>query len=235
MARTKMTRHQLKEQDEITTSLQRVTDFAFNRRRELIIGGATLLVVVLAVIGWSLYSSSRNTKAQIQLSQAIRVYDDTTKPDKERYEATIVEAQKTIDQYGSLSVGPIAQYYIGLSHEGLGDTAKAVENLQATVDRGDATIKGVAQFALAGIHKRHGDSPKAVAVYKELYDSGIYSKAAVAFELATLYEATEQPSQAVDYYQKLVAEFPESPFRQYADDALKRLGAPAPAPAQKPS
>ena len=236
MARTKMTRHQLKEQDEITTSLKRITEFAYSRKRELVIGGSTLLVAVLAVIGWSLYTSSRNAQGQIQLSQTIRIYDDTTKPDKERFEATIAEAQKTIDAYGSLPFGAIAQYYVGLSHEVLGDMAKAVENLQAAIDRGEPTIKGVAQFALAGIHKKHGDSPKAVALYKQLYDSGDYSKAAVAFELATLYEATEQPSQAVDYFQKLVSEFPQSPFRQYADDALKRLGAPAPpAPAQKPS
>jgi predicted negative regulator of RcsB-dependent stress response len=231
-----MTRHQLKEQDEITTSLQSFTKFASARKKELIIGGSALVVVVLAIIGWNLYSSNRNTKAQIQLSEAIKIFDDTKKPDKERYEATITEAQKTVDSYGSLPVGAIAQYYIGLSREGLGDTPKAVQSLQATIDRGDPTIKGVAQFALAGIHKKHGDTQKAIAVYKDLYDSGNYSKAAVAYELAAVYEATEQPNQARDYYQKILTEFPESPFRQSADDALKRLGVTVvPAPAQKPS
>jgi tetratricopeptide (TPR) repeat protein len=237
VARTKMTRHQLKEQDEITTSLQRVTELVYSRKKELIIGGSVLLVVIIAIVGWTLYASSRNTKAQIQLSQAVRIFDDTTKPDKARYEGTIAEAQKTLDAYGSLPVGAIAQYYIGMSQEGLGDTPKAVQTLQAAIDRSsDPTIKGVAQFGLAGLHKKHGETQKAIEVYKQLYDSGNYSKAAVAFELATLYEATDQPNQAVDYYQKLVSEFPESPFRQNADEALKRLGAPAvPAPAQKPS
>lgn len=236
MARTKMTRHELKEQDEITTSLQKITEFAYTRKKELIIGGSVVLMAVLAVVSWSLYVSNRNTKAQMQLSQAIRIFDDMTKPDKERYEKTIAEAQKTLDSYGSLPVGAIAQYYIAMSQEGLGDTTKAVQNLQGTIDRGDATIKGVAQFALAGIHKKHGETQKAVEVYKQLYESGNYSKAAAAYELATLYEATDQPNQAKDYYQKVVSEFPESPFRQSADDALKRLGAtPIPAPAQKPS
>ena len=236
MARTKMTRHELKEQDEITTSLQKLTEFAYTRKKELIIGGSAVLVAVLAVVGWSLYASNRNTKAQMQLSQAIRIFDDLAKPDKERYERTIAETQKTLDSYRSLPVGAIAQYYIAMSQEGLGDTTKAVQNLQGTIDRGDAAIKGVAQFALAGIHKKHGEPQKAVEVYKQLYDSGNYSKAAVAYELAVLYEATDQPSQAKDYYQKVVSEFPESPFRQSADDALKRLGAaPIPAPAQKPS
>ena len=50
-----------------------------------------------------------------------------------------------------------------------------------------------------------------------------------------LYEANNQVDQAKDYYQKLVSEFPDSPFRQNADDALKRLGVVVPPPAnQKP-
>jgi len=58
----------------------------------------------------------------------------------------------------------------------------------------------------------------------------------VAYELANLYESTNQPNQARDYYQKIVTDFPDSPFRQMADDALKRMGVTVvPAPAQKPS
>jgi predicted negative regulator of RcsB-dependent stress response len=236
VARTKMTRHELKEQDEITTSLQRLTEIAYARKKEFIVGGSALLVVILAIVGWSLYRSSQNTKAQLQLAQVIRVYDDTTKPDKQRFESTITEAQKTIDAYGSSPAGAIAEYYAGLSHEALGDTTKAVQSLQGAIDHGDTTIKGVAQFALAGIHKKHGEGTKAIEVYKQLYDSGNYSKSAVAYELAVLYEATDQPNQARDYYQKIVTEFPESPFRQVADDALKRMGVTVvPPPTQSPS
>jgi len=48
-------------------------------------------------------------------------------------------------------------------------------------------IKGAAQFALAGIYAKHGQGPKAVELYKQLYDSGNYSKAAVAYELAVVF------------------------------------------------
>jgi predicted negative regulator of RcsB-dependent stress response len=236
VARTRMTRHELKEKDEITTSLQKLTDIAYAWKKPLIVGGSALLVIILALVGWRVYANSRNTRASLQLAQVIRTYDDATKPDKERYTATITEAQKTVDAYGSLPAGAIARYYIGLSQEALGDTAKAVENLQAASDRGDETIKGTAQFALAGIHRKHGEGPKAIEVYKQLYDTGLYSKSAVAYELGSLYEATEQPNQARDYYQKILAEFPDSPFRQPAEEALKRMGVTiTPAPTQSPS
>jgi len=235
--RTKMTRHELTEQDEITTSLQKVTEFVMLRKKEVTTGLTIAAVLAIAIFGWSYYRSNRNSRAQTQLSQAISTFNDTVniKADKERYEKTIIEAQKTYDQYRSLPISNIALYYVALSQEGLGDTAKAIQTLQQVAERGDASIKGVAQFASGAIYKKHGETQKAIDVYKQIYDRGGYSKAAVAYELASLYEANKQTDQAKDFYQKLVSEFPDSPFRQNADDALKRLGVTPTPPAQKPS
>src|SRR5207245_5665779 len=88
------------------------------------------------------------------------------------------------DNYRSLPVGVIAEYFIAMSQEGLGDSAKAVQTLQEVIQRGDASIKGVAQFALGGIYKKHGETAKAIELYKQLFDGGGYSKAAIACELA---------------------------------------------------
>jgi TolA-binding protein len=237
--RNKMTRHQLKERDEITTSLETFTELIIARKKELTIGLIAVAALAIGIFGWRFFSARRSAAAQVQLSQAINTYNDTAniKSDKERYEKTIAEAQKTHDQYRSLSAGGIALYYVALSQEGLGDTAKAVQNLQEVAQRGDASIKSVAQFALGEIYKKHGETQKAIDTYKQIYDSGGYSKAAVAYELAKLYEENKQVDQAKEYYQKLVTEFPASPFRQSADDALKRLGVVTPEapPTQKPS
>ena len=64
-------------------------------------------------------------------------------------------------------------------------------------------------------------------LYKQLYDNGGYSKSAAVFELAKISDAAGKTDEAKTYYQKIVSEFPESPFRTEADQALKRLGAPA--------
>src|SRR5262245_22968565 len=114
-----MTRHELKEQDEITTSLQRFTEVAYSRKKEIITGLSVLLVLILAVVGWRLYAANRNANAQSQLGHAINAFNDpNTKSDKERFEKTLAEAQKTYDSYPSHTAGSIALYYMGLSHDG---------------------------------------------------------------------------------------------------------------------
>src|SRR5206468_302744 len=168
--------------------------FVYARQKQLIAGAVVVAVLAIAIISWNVYSSNRNANAQSQLSAAINTFNDTAniKSDKERYEKTIAEAQKTYDNYRSLRLALIARYYIAMSQEGLGDTDKAVQTLQEVIQRGDPSIKGVAQFALGGIYKKHGEIQKAIAVYKQTYDSGGYSKAAAAYELAQLYEANNQ-------------------------------------------
>jgi predicted negative regulator of RcsB-dependent stress response len=151
--------------------------------------------------------------------------------DQERYQKTIVEAQKTIDEYGSSKAALIAKYYLALSQDGSGDEASALSNLQEVIDGGDDAIKGVAQFALAGIHKRHGRTQEAIAVLTELDEAGAYARSAVNFELASVHEAAGQPELARDFYSKVIMEYADSPFRPGAETALRRMGFPVPTPA----
>ena len=236
MARTKMTRHQLKEQDEITTSLQKFSEFVYDRKNELIGAAVVLAVVIAGIFGWNYYSTRRMANAQNELAQAINFFNDTTKPEKERYEKALAQAQKTYQAYSSLPAGKIAQYYMALSQDELGNTNEAVQNLQGVIQDADPGTKAIAQFALGTIYKKHGDNQKAIEIYKQLYDSGGYSKAAVTLQLAEVYEANKETDQAREYYQKIVSDFPDSAFRTDAEEGLKRLGTgTTPTPAQKPS
>src|SRR5579884_1361553 len=160
-----MTRHELKEQDEITTTIQTFTEVLYARKKEILTSVSILAVVILAVIGWRVYSSNRDANAQAMLSQAINAYSDPSiKTDKERYTKVLSEAQKTYDAYPRLNAGQIALYYVALSQDALGDSNKAIDNLQQVIKNGDAEIAGVAKFALAGLYKKHGDTPKAIAL-----------------------------------------------------------------------
>jgi predicted negative regulator of RcsB-dependent stress response len=226
-----MTRHELNAQDAITTKLQSFTEIALARKKEILLVAGALAVVVGAYLGWGLYSASRNTDAQGQLALAITAFTDATLPtDQARYEKTIAEAQKTVDSYGSLPAGTIAKYYIALSKNGLGDTPGAISTLQEVIAEAEDTTRAVAQFALAGIYQKSGDSTKAVEVLKELDSAGAYSPSAVNYELGKVLEASKQPDQAKAYYEKVVTQFADSPFRADAEAGLRRMGFAVPTP-----
>jgi predicted negative regulator of RcsB-dependent stress response len=140
-----------------------------------------------------------------------------------------------VDTYGSSDAAVMAKYYIGLSQDGLGDSAAAVTTLQEVVNQADGEIKPIAQFALAGLFKKQGDQAKAIEVLKQIEESGAYSRSAVAYELGAAYEASSQRDQAQQYYSKVITDFPDSTFRQPAESSLKRMGLPVPVPPPPPS
>jgi len=83
------------------------------------------------------------------------------------------------------------------------------------------------------------DAQKAIDLLKQLSDSGAYSGSAVAYELGKILEGNKHPDQAKAYYEKIVTQFADSPFRADAEAGLKRMGfnvpTAAPAPPANPS
>lgn len=231
MARARMTRSELKAQDEITSTLERLTESAIARKKEVFAVVAAIVVLGAILYGWRIHVAGQNASAQQQLRAVMVAFQAQGGTDQERYEKTIVEAQKLVADFPSSDVASVATYYMALSQDGLGDMTNAVKNLEDVIGRGNQDIKPVAQFALAGIYKRNGELQKAIDVLKQLDASGGYTRSAVAFELASLGETTSQKDLAQNYYSKVITEFPDSPFRSDAETALKRMGLPIPSPA----
>ena len=231
MARARLSRSELKAQDEITTTLASFTETALSRKKEILIGAAILVALAGIWFGWRYTVSLKNAGAQAQLARAITAFQDpSVKVDKERFEKTIVEAQKTMKDYPSTQAASLAQYYLALSQEGLGDATNAVKNLEEVIGRGDAATKPIAQFALAGVYRRNGEPQRAVDVLKQLEAAGEVSKGMVVYELGISAEAANQKDVAQAAYSKIIKELPDSAFRTDAEGALKRMGLPVPVP-----
>ena len=232
MARARLTRSELKARDEITTTLERLTETAITRKNEVFVAVAIVLALVGAFFGWRYYSNSRSAAAQKELSNVILAFHDpAAKAEKERFEKTILAAQKAMADYPSSSAASLAQYYLALSQDGLGDMPNAIKNLEEVIGRGDVETKPVAQFALAGVYKRNREFQKAIDVLKQLESSGGFSKAAVSYELGTVAEAANQKDVAQAAYSKVITDSVDSPFRTDAESALKRMGLAVPVPA----
>ena len=225
MARKKLTRRELVQKDEITSTLERATDYVVKHGKVLAIGLGVVIVVVAVVVGMNVTARNRQASAQSALADVIRVYSTIIDggSDEDRFQATVVEAARVQADHPDQPAAQIARYYAALAREGLGDSAEAIAILSELSDSEDQTVNQVARFALAESYKNQGELESAVGVYQALSEDGGFSQGAVLYELGRLYEAMSMPDEARDYYQSLVGEYPNSPFRENADRALRRL------------
>lgn len=239
MATDRLSRRELKHTDEITSTLETFVDRVIARKKEVVAGLVGLLVLVGGVIGWRAYASNQENTAQARLGAVIAAFTDSTVTDeKQRFTKTIEEAEKVISEYRGTDVGRLAQYYLGLSQAGLGDLAKGEQTLGEVAGGASGEIKAVAQVAIAGVHRSKGDTAKAIEAYKQVLDSGgAYPKTVLLYELAKLSEESN-PTQAKEYYQRILTENSDSVYRTDADQAIRKLGGtptyPQPAAGEPP-
>ena len=227
MPRKGLSRKELTEKDDITSTLERGMTFAVEHYRPILTGIGVVLLLIVGVVGWNFYSASVEAEAQGALAVVIQTYTDTTAipEDGARFTATLAEAQRFQQEHSGTHAADIAEYYAALSQDGLGNTAESDAMLDRLIAGGDVTIRDVARFALAESFKKRGDLESAIAQYQILADSPDYSRGAILYQLGQLHEAVAKPEEAEQYYQSLVTEYPESPFRTEVDRALRRLRA----------
>lgn len=224
MVRKRLSRKELTEKDEITSSLEHATTFVFENRKPFLAGLGVVVAVAILIVGWSVYSTRVEVSGQVALSGVIQAYNNVaTQTDDARFNATIAVAQIVQQDHAGTQAAAIALYYEALAQDGLGNTAESDPMLQGLIDTGDERIRDVARFALAESYKKRDDLEAAIGEFEVLADSPDYSRGAVLYELGRLLEVAERPDDAQGYYEALVAEYPDSPFRADADRALRRL------------
>jgi FimV-like protein len=224
-----MSRRELRE-DEISSTLQSFWEKVLAKRTELLVVFGVIVAVLIGVMVWRTYASRQNDEVQAQLGKVVAAFNELGTPPAERFKKVVDEGEKTVASYGSLPAGYMARYYMAFGQEGLGDKAKAISLLEEVAGHGDADLQGMARFAMAQIHARSGDQAKAIEILKDLFEKGGYAKDAVAIELGRAHEAANQNDQAKGYYEKVITDFQNSPFRSDAESALRRMGFPLPAP-----
>ena len=229
MARKRLSRRELVEKDDITSSLERGTTWVVEHGRVLAIGVGIAVLIAAVAVGLRISAANRTAAAQNALAEVIQLYSTVTEgtPDEERFLAALLAAERVQNDYPGLSASQIARYFEALSSKQLGDSERAIPILIELSESGGGTVSEVARFALAELYKEEGDLELAVQSYQALANSGGFANEAVLFELGRLHEALSMPDEARDYYQTLVGDYPNSAFRSDADRALRRLAQPS--------
>ncbi len=224
MAR-RITRKQLKENEFVSVMDTLIQWFSENWRP---IAAAISAVSVVALIWWgvSSWTGAKTEKASYSLSLAVSAYQTAQAEDGDLSEVR-TQFEDVVSSFGRTDQGDMARLYIAQLDIRAGDFDAARETLVQLAGRHRSDAIGrIASLDL--IHLRVA-SGQGAEVAKELEamvvgkDTRLPRDVAL-FELGEVFISEQDTEQAREYFQKLVDEFPESPYLGQARQRLAEIG-----------
>lgn len=236
-------RRHLKQNEFEAVTLQAL-DLLGEKRRELTTVLAIVAVIGLAVVAYWGWHQHVQDSAHALLADAMIVQDARVGPpnaatgqtgltfptERERSQAAIVKFKAAADAYPSTDAGLFARYQEGALQLSVGNTADAIKAYQSVIDRaGDGLYGQMARLGLAETYTRAGQFEQAITAYKELAqrkDTQLPIDG-ILLQLGRAYRDAGKAADAQQTFNRVVEEFPDSPFNADAKKELDALKKPA--------
>lgn len=230
-------RHHLKE-NELVQLASRTREAIDARQREIGAVAIAVILVAVAAIGYYAWRSRVEGRAGSMLADAVILSEARVGPppapgtpaagpsfptEREKYEATAAKFKAVADEYPSSDAGVFARYREGSTQMALGNTKEAAAAYQQVIDRAGSGLYGqMARLGLAEVQAREGQYDSAISTYKGLADNkdGPLPVDGILMQLGRTYLEAGKATEAQQTFNRVVEEFPESPF---SGDARKEL------------
>ncbi|HEY1913662.1 MAG TPA: tetratricopeptide repeat protein [Vicinamibacterales bacterium] len=233
-------RHHLKE-NEIETLAREAREAFQTRGRETMIGVVAIVVIGALAAGYYGWREHVQTKAHGLLAEAMTVQDARIGPppapgtpanglyfptERERAQAALTKFKIAADAYPSTDAGIYARYQEGATSLALGTPTGAAEAFQQVIASNANGFYGqMAKLGLAEAQMGSGQADKAIDTFKELaqHKDGPLPVDGILMQLGRLYVDAGKTADAQQTFNRLVDEYPESPFSGEARKVLETL------------
>ena len=234
--KTKERRH-LKE-NELGKLTRQARETIETRRSETTAVAAVIVVVAALALGYFGWRQRVQTKAHGLLAEAMAVQDARVGPppapgtpsaglyfptERERAQAALTKFKIAADAYPSTDAGIYARYQEGATSLALGTTPGAIAAYQQVIkESGDSFYGQMGRLGLAEAQARAGQYDTAINTFKELAQrkDGPLPIDGILMQLGRTYLEAGKRSDAQQTFNRLVEEYPESPF---TGDARKEI------------
>jgi len=234
-------RHRLKE-NELSHVLEDATVRLQEHRRTVMLGAGAVLLVLVAGIGYWAWTTRSANRAQALLGDAIVVMQspvEETKPGAKpgvtgyptvqaRAEAALAKFAEVYNAYPSTDAGIASRYYAASTLALLGRHDEAAARFQETADRAGAN-SFYGRMARLGVVETNTQSKKydaaitmAQALVNNTSDDTI-PRDALLMELGRVQAAAGKKAEAKQTLDKVIADFPGSPYVEEAKRMLAEL------------
>lgn len=234
-------RHHLKD-NEVATQVQRAREILKTRKGEITAAGVALVVVGAIAIGYFVWNERTEVRSQALLAEALVIQNARIGPpvapdaapsaapvfptEGERDEAALAKFKVIADAYPKTDAGIFARYGQATVLTALGRPTEAAVAFQDVITRsGDRLYGEVARLGLAEAQARSGQFDQAINGFKALAErkDGTLPVDGVLMQLGRTCLDAGKPADARQALDRLVGEYPDSPFTEEARQALNAL------------
>ena len=230
--------------NETADALVAASSFMSRHGRTVALSAVALLLVIGSAFGYRAFTARTEERAQAQLAAAVEIMNAPVAPapapgaapappvagtyatEAARADAALSKLLSTADTFGRTEAGLRARYYAASLYAGSNRTQEAATAYQQVRDQaGASTLLGrMAALGLASMQVRQKQFDPAITMLQELSQrrDGPIPVDAVLVQLAEAYQAAGRAAEASQTLQRVIDEFPQSP---YAADARQRVEA----------
>jgi predicted negative regulator of RcsB-dependent stress response len=233
-------RHHLKE-NELGKLARQARETVETRRSETTAIAVVVVVAAALAFGYFGWRQHVQTKAHGLLAEAMAVQDARVGPppapgtpsaglyfptERERSQAALTKFRIAADAYPSTDAGIYARYQEGATSLALGTTPGAIAAYQQVIkESGDGFYGQMGRLGLAEAQARAGQYDTAINTFKELAQrkDGPLPVDGILMQLGRTYLEAGKRSDAQQTFNRLVEEYPESPFTGDARREIETL------------
>ena len=227
----KITKKQLKQPDEFITFTDQAFHFVINHRKEFMIGGIVVLVLVFSVILFRFWEDKKEGEANQKLSVALETVEAAISPSPQATPANTQGALEKLDEltkgFPRTYAGRIALLYKGsllLKMEKFDEAIQAFQDFFSKMGK----EKAYGLLALDGVgfaYEGKKDYEKAIENYKQIITTDEKFESGEAYlKIGRCYEKLGKNKEAVESYQSFLKASPKSLLANAVSRKVSLLG-----------
>lgn len=194
----------------------------FFQRKKLFYFAIVIAFAILLIIGFYAYDLKNESDAKELEAKAYKYYFGNIKNLNLPQEQRFLEAAKLFMEAYHKKKNYTYLLNAGYAYDMAGQKEKAIEVLNKVEKTKDLNLANLAKIKIAMIYMRNNDTSKAIIKLNEIInDQSQIMKDFAIYQLAKIYEK-DNKEESLRYYEKLVKEFPQSPFTELAKNELEK-------------
>ena len=204
-------------EDEFVSTVTKVVDFAKKRTRELMLGAAAVVVILLVFLISNTIKAHAVKKDSRLLAEILEISSQL----KDNPEGVAeLEALAGNGKFSRIAYLKIASYWIEQ-----GDSEKAKTYLEKIPDSRKDITYYQGKDMLAQVYIQDGEFDKAIAIYRSIEeeDQKDYAMDAVLFHLAEAHEGKGESDTALELYKRVQDEYSQTFFGMDASKKVSEL------------